>query len=87
MAVECQVENRKNYALNHLKPYIFGASVLKKDDREIRENEIFLDRLTAYPCFVGTHLRRHAGEQREDTQRPYPPAASCLGAAGRRAGR
>ena len=53
MAVECQVENRKNYALNHLKPYIFGASVLKKDDREIRENEIFLDRLTAYPCFVG----------------------------------
>ena len=30
-----------------------------------------------------THLRRHAGQQREDTQRPYPPAASCRGAARR----
>ena len=58
MAVECQVENRKNHALNHLKPYSFGASVLKKDDREIRENEIFLDRLTAYPCFVGWWMMR-----------------------------
>ena len=49
----------EKHALNHLKPYIFGASVLEKDDREIREKEIFLDRLTAYPCFVGlpvTHL-------------------------------
>ena len=50
------MENRKKHALNHLKPYIFGASVLKKDDREIREIEIFLDRLTPHPCFVG--LRR-----------------------------
>ena len=48
------MENRKNHALNHLKPYIFGASVLKKDDREIREKEIFLDRLTAHPCFGGS---------------------------------
>ena len=36
-----------------LKPYIFGASVLKKDDREIREIEIFLHRITPHPCFVG----------------------------------
>ena len=52
------MENRKKHALNHLKPYIFGASVLKKDDREIREMELFADRLTRHPCFVGmdTHV-------------------------------
>ena len=43
----------KKHALNHLKPYIFGASVLKKDDCEIREMELFADRLTRHPCFVG----------------------------------
>ena len=43
----------EKHALNHLKPYIFGASVLKKDDREIREIELFADRLTRHPCFVG----------------------------------
>ena len=47
------MENRKNHALNHLKPYIFGASVLKKDDRETREMELFADRLTRHPCFMG----------------------------------
>ena len=48
-----QVENRKKYVLNHLKPYIFGATVLREDDRKSITIQLFFDRLIPSTCFVG----------------------------------
>ena len=47
------MENRKKHVLNHLKPYIFGATVLREDDRKSITIQLFSDRLIPSTCFVG----------------------------------
>ena len=54
----------EKHVLNYLKPYIFGATVLREDDRKSITIQLFSDRLIPSTCFVGTfiHIQRRRQE-------------------------